>query len=164
MPMPIHMTIEGANQGAIDGPSQMTGREGSFLIQALDHQVRMPRSTQTGLSTGKRIHEPLRVTKFLDVATPKLYLALTTGEHMTVTLKWYRPHPMGGAAEEHYFTTVIEEAMLVSIQDGIPNVLDDRNTNFEHMETLAFSYRRITWTYEPDGVENSDDWHAPVEA
>ena len=142
----------------------MSSREGTFLIQALEHEIRMPRSSQTGLSTGKRIHEPYVVTKFVDQATPKLQYALVTGEHLTVTLNWYRPHPMGGAAEELYFTTVLEDAMLISVKDTIPNVLDSRNGNFEHMEVLAFTYRRITWTFEPEGIETSDDWNEPVAA
>ena len=163
MPMPIHMTIEGPTQGAFEGPVKMKGREGTVLIQALNHEIVMPRSPQTGLSTGKRMHGPLVVTKEVDKISPQLYLALTTGEHMTVTLNWYRPNPEGGAAEELYFTTTLTNAVLVSIKEYIPNVLDPLSSSFTHMEDVGFTYEKIVWTYVPDGVEAEDDWQAPVE-
>ncbi|MBU1701599.1 MAG: Hcp family type VI secretion system effector [Candidatus Eisenbacteria bacterium] len=163
MPMPIHLTIEGMTQGAFEGPVKMKGREGTVLVQALVHEVLMPRSPQTGLSTGKRMHNPLVVTKELDKISPQLYLALVTGEHLTVTLKWYRPNPEGGASEQHYFTTTLTNAVLVSIKEYIPNVLDARNNNFTHMEDVSFTYEKIVWTFVPDGVESEDDWQSPVE-
>ena len=47
MPMPAHMTLTGKTQGAIAGPCQMEGREETILIQAFNHEVRIPRDLQT---------------------------------------------------------------------------------------------------------------------
>ena len=43
MPMPAHMTMEGENQGVIDGSCEMQGREDTILIEAFNHEVRIPR-------------------------------------------------------------------------------------------------------------------------
>ena len=160
MPMPAHMTVEGENQGAIEGSCEMQGREKTILVEAFEHRVRIPRDPQSGLSTGKRMHESMTVTKVYDKATPKLYQALCTGEHLkNVTIKWYRIDPAG--QEEHYFTHVLEDAIVVSMHPYMPNCLDPKTESFTHMEDVEFSYKKIRWTWEPDGIESEDSWIMP---
>jgi type VI secretion system secreted protein Hcp len=161
MPMPFHMTLTGNTQGAIaQGCCTMQGREDTILCQALDHEVYIPRDTQTGLPTGKRVHNPLTLTKVFDKATPKLFQALTTGERMSdVTMKYYRINPSGN--EEHYFTIKLEDAILVSIKPWVPNALDQAREKFTHMEDISFTYTKIIWTWEVDGVEAQDSWQVP---
>ena len=66
MPIPCFMNLEGESQGKIEGSSQITGREGAILVQAVDHTIEIPKSPQTGLPTGKRVHLPMTVTKEID--------------------------------------------------------------------------------------------------
>ena len=161
MPLPIHMTLEGEKQGKIDGSCDQKGRENTILVEALDHEVFIPRDPQTGLGTGKRVHKPLSVMKHVDKASPKLYQALCSGEHMKkVEAKFYRISPKG--SEEHYFTTTLEDAIIVSISPWMPNCLDRNSDNFGHMEKVDLTYRRATWTWVPDGIEAADDWKEPV--
>ena len=160
MPMPAHMTLEGENQGNIEGSCTMQGRETTILVEAFNHEIRIPRDPQTGLSTGKRIHNALSVVKIFDKSSPKLYQALCTGEHMTnVTIKWYRIDPTG--QEEHYFTHVLEDAIIVSIRPYMPNCLDPNTESYTHMEEVMFTYKKIRWTWEIDGVEAEDSWLVP---
>ncbi len=160
MPMPLHLEIEGKNQGKIEGSCEMQGREGTILVQALTHTVHIPRSPQTGLPTGKRVHGPLVITKEVDKSTPKLYQALCTGEQMSsVVIKWYRIDPSG--TEEHYFTTKLQDAIITEIKAWMPNALDEKKASFKHMEDVSFTYKKIIWTWEPDGIESEDDWTVP---
>ena len=160
MPMPAHMTLEGENQGSIEGSCDMQGREATILIEAMNHEVRIPRDPQTGLSTGKRIHNAFSVVKVFDKASPKLYQALCTGEHMqNVTLKWYRIDPTG--QEEHYFTHTLEDAIIVSVRPWMPNCLDAATESYTHMEEVMFTYKKIRWTWEIDGIETEDSWIIP---
>lgn len=160
MPMPAHLTCTGNNQGAIEGSCEMEGREGTMLVQAFNHEVFIPRDPQSGLPTGKRVHNPFSVVKVYDKASPLLYQALCTGERFSdVTVKWYRIDPTG--AEEHYFTHKLSNAILVSIKPYMPNCLDPATESFSHMEELAWTYESITWTWEPDGIESEDSWQVP---
>lgn len=160
MPMPLHLEVEGKNQGKIEGSCEMQGREGTILVQALTHSVHIPRSPQTGLPTGKRVHDALTITKEVDKSTPKLYQALCTGEQMaSVVIKWYRIDPSG--TEEHYFTTKLEDAIITEIKAWMPNALDENKATFKHMEDVSFTYKKIIWTWEPDGIESEDDWTVP---
>ena len=160
MPLPAHLTLVGERQGKIEGSCDQSGREGTILVQALEHEVSIPRETQTGLATGKRVHHPLVILKSIDKSSPLLYMALCTGEHMkNVEIKWYRIDPMG--KEEHYFTTELQDAVIVSIRPSMKNCLDPAYSHLGHMEEVSFSYRKAIWRWEPDGVEAEDDWRAP---
>ena len=160
MPMPAHLEVTGNNQGKIDGSCDMQGRENTILVEGFDHEVYIPRDPQSGLPTGKRVHNAMKVVKTYDKSSPKLYQALCTGEQLSdVTLKWYRIDPTG--SEEHYFTTKLEDAILVAIKPWMPNCLDPATESYTHMEELAFTYKKIMWTWEPDGIESEDSWLIP---
>jgi len=138
----------------------MEGRKDTILCQAFNHEVYIPRDPQTGLPTGKRVHNALIVTKVFDKGSPKLYQALATGERMSdVTMKYYRINASGN--EEHYFTIKLEDAIIVSIKPWIPNALDPARESFTHMEDVSFTYSKIIWTWEIDGVEAQDSWQVP---
>ena len=160
MPMPAHMELEGKNQGKIEGSCEMQGREGTILIYAMKHHIHIPRDTHSGLPTGKRVHNPLAVVKEYDKASPKLYQALCTGEQFSnVTIKWYRIDPTG--KEEHYFTTKLEDAIIVDIKPYMPETFLAQNEPYKHMEEVSFTYSKIIWTWEPDGIEAQDEWAVP---
>jgi type VI secretion system secreted protein Hcp len=160
MPLPAHLTLVGERQGKIEGSCDQQGREGTILIQALEHEVSIPRESQTGVATGKRVHHPLVVLKSFDKSSPLLMMALCSGEHMkSVEIKWYRIDPMG--KEEHYYTTRLEDAVIVSLRPSMKNCLDPSCSHLAHMEEVSFSYRKAIWRWEPDGIEAEDDWRAP---
>src|SRR5947208_3542559 len=138
MPMQLHMTIEGMKQGPIDGPSKIKGREKSFEVLALNHMLTVPYEPRTGALSGIREHHPLVTLKTVDEASPKLYRATATGEHITVEIKWYRPHPDGGAAEQHYFTTKLENAKIISIAPHMQSLQNGGSASTGHMEELSF--------------------------
>jgi type VI secretion system secreted protein Hcp len=161
MAIQAHAWIEGAKQGKIDGPCTMKGREKSFEVVALDHQVTLPFEARTGHVAGKRVHHPLVLVTSVSEASPKLYKAITGGEHLKVEIRWYRPDPKGGASEQHYFTTKLAGAKLTSIKATIPNVSESRGTTLGHHEQLSFIYDEITWTFQGGG-EHIDKWVEPA--
>jgi type VI secretion system secreted protein Hcp len=66
MPMPAYLTLTGKDQGPIEGSCTQTGHEEEIIVEAFDHEIKIPRNLQTGQPTGPRIHEPLTITKFFD--------------------------------------------------------------------------------------------------
>jgi len=160
MPMPAHLTLTGEKQGKIDGSCDMQGREATILVYSMNHDIHIPRDPQSGLGSGKRIHGPLTIVKEYDKSSPKLYQALCTGEHLKdVTIKWYRINKQG--SEEHYFTHKLEDAIVVEIKPYMPMVFVVENEPFRHMEEVSFTYKKIKWTWEPDGIESEDSWAVP---
>lgn len=162
MPMPAHMTMKGEKQGDIKGNCTMKGREGTMLVEAFDHEIHIPTDPQTGLSSGKRVHGHFKIVKEFDKASPMIYQALCTGEHMKeVVLKFYRVSKAG--TEEQYFTIKLEDAVAVTIRPWMPNCLDKSTSSYGHMEEVAFTYRKASWRHEIDKTEAQDDWMVPIE-
>lgn len=160
MPLPCHAVIEGEKQGKIDGSCDMEGREKTVVVFGMNHDVHIPRDPQSGLPSGKRVHGPLTIVKEYDKSSPKLYQALCTGEHMKkVQLKFYRIDKTG--TEAHYFTTNLEDAIVVSMKPFSPLTFLSENEPYRHMEEVAFTYKKVKWTWEPDGVEAEDSWSLP---
>lgn len=154
---PIHMTVVGESQGQIEGSVTQEGREDSIMVIGTAHGVVSPRDAASGLPTGKRQHNPFTIVKYLDKATPKLYLAWANNELLTnVTLRFYRI----GHSEtpEHYYTVTLQNARVCGIS------LEGDNTNGEHKERehISFCYQKIIWAWVDGGITAEDDWETPV--
>ena len=170
MATPAYMSVTGEKQGLITagaftamsvGNTYQSDYEDQVMVQAFSHQVIIPRDPQSGQPTGQRIHKALCITKVFDKASPLLLAALTTGEKMTeVIIKWYRTSASG--TQEHYYTTTLEDAIIVEIKDYMHNCQDPENSHFTHLEDVHFTYRKITWTHEVCGTSGSDDWRTPA--
>lgn len=169
MPTVAYMSITGTAQGNITEGANSTESMGNayqsdhtdeVTVQAYEHTVMIPRDPQSGQPSGQRVHKPFMVTKVFDKSSPKLYAALTSGERLSrVQIKWYRTSMTG--KQEHYFTHELEDAVIVSIDGRMPNAQDPSMEHFTHLEDVAFTYRKITWTHEVAGVSGSDDWREP---
>lgn len=170
MATPAYMTIKGIKQGLITagaftadsvGNIFQEGREDKIMVQGFQHQVTVPRDPQSGQPTGQRVHQPLIITKVFDKATPLLLAALASGERMEeVVIQWFRTSASG--TQEHYFTTTLEDAIIVEIKDYMFNCQDPASAHFTHLEDVHFAYRKITWTHEVSNTTGSDDWRSPV--
>ena len=157
MALKCHMTIEGSVSGEIKGTSDKKDREESHEIWSVNHDVTMPYNQQTGEPVGHVQHHALTVLKKVDEASPVLYGALVNNESLTVELMWYRPLK-GKAEAEHFFTTKLENALLVSISPYMPDMSGGAGNAAEPMEQLSFVYNKITWTEQTNGTETIDEW------
>lgn len=157
MALTAYMKVEGKSQGEIKGDCQQGGdKKDKILVYAVEHLVEIPKDTHTGLPTGQRIHHPLTITKHLDQASPKLYKTCCTGEQCTVTIDHYRIAADG--TEEKYFTIKMEEAIVVSMKKETPLTFLAENKPYHDMESVSFTYSKITWTYNDGNIEYVDDW------
>ena len=172
MPTPAYIKIEGKTQGNITqgaftadsvGNVYVEGHEDEILIQEIVHRVTTPTDPQSGQPSGQRVHKPFVFTSALNKATPLLYQALTTGELLpSVEVKWYRTSVDG--KQEHFFTTKLEDAIVVDIETVLPHAQNEKNSNYTQLIKVSMAYRKIIWTHDVAGTEASDDWRAPVEA
>ena len=171
MPMPAYLTIEGETQGNISQGAGtfdsivnewQQGHEDEIMVQAFDHAVVTPRDPQSGSPTGTRIHQPFVFTSTLNKAVPLMYNALVTGELLpTVELKWYRTQ---GSEQVHFFTTKLEEALIVDINTKMPHAKDPKTQDYTQLVDVKMVYRKITWEHVVAGTSGSDDWRAPKQA
>lgn len=157
MALTSYMKVKGNKSGDIKGDCQQGGdKKDTMLIYGIEHTIEIPKDTHTGLPTGQRIHKPMTVTKHLDQATPKLMKMCTTGEHGEVTIDHYRIKDDG--SEEKYYTTKLEDAIIVNIHYYKPTTFLPENKPFHDMEDISFTYSKITHTYHDGNIETTDDW------
>ena len=142
------------------GSCDQEGHEDCILVEAVHHNVTISYDPMSGSPTGRRVHTPLRITKFIDKSSPGLLRAMTTSQRLaTVTLDFNRIHPTG--FEENYYRITMTNAVIVDVTLDVPYCLDPKNESWGHMETVAFVYEQIEWDWIPDSVMEMDEWMAP---
>jgi type VI secretion system secreted protein Hcp len=159
MAMTSYITIKGKNQGDIQGDCTQQGRENTILCYHMDHHVEIPKDTHTGLPTGQRIHHPFKVMTHMGKQTPKIFQACCSGEHMDVQLDMYRINDKG--QEEKYFTIKLQNAIVVDSREWYPATFLEENKPYRHMQEIKFTYEKIIWTDNVNGIEAEDDWRKP---
>src|SRR5699024_8699786 len=100
-----------------------------MLVQAIYHEDTFPTDTHKSQLSGQRVHKAFKFTVALNKAVPLMYNALAAGELLPkVEVKWYRTSMEG--KQEHFFTTLIEDAIIVDMDLVMPHCLDPEKANF----------------------------------
>jgi len=159
MALNVHVWIKGKNAGEIKGDSTVTSmnREGSIEAFNIEHLVQVPREA-SGRRTGERSHSPIKIRKRIDRSSPILHQALCNSEELEVTIKFYRPNPIGDGSTEHFYTIRLGQGRISSIRTISPNTFDESTANVPAMEEVSFVFGVITWIYESGGIEFMDEW------
>jgi len=157
MTMPAYLKVTGASQGNIEGSCDIQNHEKTMLINGMTHAIAIPKSPQTGLPTGKRVHGALTVLKNYDKASPKLFQALCSGEQLTsVKLEYFWISKEG--KEELYYTTELKNAIVVSIDYQKRDAVAPTSGPHADEESISFTYETIIQTWVKDGIEAQDSW------
>lgn len=160
MALNAYLEIVAQIQGPILGSVTQKGREGSIGVIAVSHEIVSPRIPGTGRPTGKRIHKPLVITKLVDRASPLLYAVLTTNENIpSFALRFFAPDPMG--IEKQHFKISLTNAHISSIQFRMTNTRSKFGLQMPEREEVAFTYQKISWTWNDGGITADDDWETP---
>ncbi|MDG2918490.1 Hcp family type VI secretion system effector [Bisgaard Taxon 10/6] len=169
MPTPAFISIEGSNQGNITagaftedsvGNVYVEGHEDEIMAQAISHVVTVPTDPQSGQPSGQRVHQAFKFTCSLNKAVPLMYNALASGEMLPkVEITWFRTSIDG--RQEEFFSTVLEDAVIVDMNLVMPNAQDPKNAPYTQLLEVSMSYRKINWDHTISGTSGSDDWRKP---
>lgn len=161
MALNAYLTLMGETQGAIEGSVTQPGREGSIMVIAVDHQVNSPRDAASGLPTGKRQHQPFVITKEVDKSSPLLANILINNENITEwRLNFWQPSATG--KEVQFYTVELTNASISGIKLEMLNNKYPENMQHKEREKVAFTYSKITWTFQDGGIAAEDNWEAPI--
>ena len=139
------------------GNRYQAGHEDEIMTQEVTHVVTVPTDPQSGQPSGQRVHKPFVFTCSLNKSVPLLYNALTKGEKLNnVEVKWYRTSTGGG--QEHFFSTIFEDAVITDISLLMPNAQDPSNSDKTEQFRVSLNYRKILWEHVASGTSGSDDW------
>lgn len=166
MALNAYLKLKGQKQGDIKGSVTQKGRENKIEVIAVAHEIVSPRDPASGLPTGKRMHKPLVITKELDKSSPLLYNVLTNNENISEwELQFWTPQlkaATGVGSEVQHYTITLKNANIASIAFRMANNKHPDLMKFKEYEEIAFTYQKITWTWNDGGVMAEDDWESPV--
>jgi type VI secretion system secreted protein Hcp len=95
----------------------------------------------------------LKVFKFIDKASPQLFLASAMGHYIpraTLAVRPSGPNPFG------FYTIVLEDVLITNVNDNA--VTTDQNGNL--METITLNCAKLTWIFTPRNPDGS--WGTPI--
>jgi type VI secretion system secreted protein Hcp len=159
MPIPAYAYFKDDSGGDIRGSVKVSGREGSCEVMEFDHEVKIPTDPHNGRLTGVRVHQPVKLVKSYDSASPYLYKACCNGQTLQeVEIRWYMIDDTG--AETEYFTHKLKDVKVSEVRALMPNTKDPDKERYVHLEEVSLVYSSITWTHIDGGIEFQDDWQA----
>ncbi len=132
-----YMTINGTKQGRFKGEAMSE----KIAVKSVSHDARMA----SGLSTGRRQHGYITITREVDKASPMLFQALSTNETLNDVTIVFPSSGRGKAAQ----TINLKDARIVA----------DRKAGGSELITIEYDTVFVTWT--DGGKTASDDWEAP---
>jgi type VI secretion system secreted protein Hcp len=155
----VHAFIK-ANGTDLNGESTQTslGRENSIECVYFEDSVRTAREKGSGMATGRRTYEPIKILKRIDKSSPLLAKALCNNEIIEGTFKFFRPSPTGDGTTQQFFTIEISEGRVAGIKRVVPNAIDPASSSEPPLEEVGFVFHTITWTYEEGGIQHTDNW------
>lgn len=159
MAQTVHLKLK-ANGKDIKGESTQTsmGREGTIECIAYEEAVSAARETGTNMVTGRRQHQPIKIVKRIDSASPLLMKALVENEKIEGQFRFYRPNPSGDGTTEQFYTVEIKEGNVASVKQYVPDTILADSAGLPPLEQVEFVFKDIVWRYEKGGVTHTDSW------
>jgi type VI secretion system secreted protein Hcp len=152
--------VEGEKQGKIDGDCTRKGFEKTSLVFSYQSEITIPTDQHTGLATGNRWYKPFRITKEVDSASPQLFQACCTGEHLkSVLLTLVNINKTG--TEQVYYTVTLTDATIVNIKQMKLETFRDQTAKVPDLEEIEYRFRQITVEHKIAAKSASDDWNVP---
>jgi type VI secretion system secreted protein Hcp len=166
MALNAYLRIKGQKTGEVKGSVIQKGREGKIMVIAASHGIESPQDPRTGLPIGSRLHKPFIITKESDKSSPVLYGMLASNERIVEwDLQFWSPtlsSPSGTGQEVQTHSVKLMNASICSINFCMPNSTNPDLVRYVEYEQVAFTYQKITWTWNDGGITATDDWASPV--
>lgn len=155
----VHLYLK-ANGKDIKGEStqESLGRKDSIECVGYEQAVKTAREAGTGMMTGRRQYDPLRIVKRVDKASPLIKKALTSNEKIDAVFKFFRPNPTGDGTTEQFYSVEIKNGNVASVEDVVNNTLDPQLVNNPPLEKVTFVFQDIKWTFMNGGITHEDTW------
>lgn len=158
MAIPVYLWLKDDGGADIKGSVDVTGRECSIEVLAINHSVSLPTDNNTGKIAGKRIHNSFGFDKEIDSSSPYLYKAICTGQTLdSAEFRYYRINDAG--QEELYFTATLEAVKVVSVMPLMYDIKSAYGEARNHLEAIELRYEKITWRYLDGNISHSDAWN-----
>lgn len=163
MAIPAYLWMTDEKGTKIIGSANVTGREGSIEIHGFNHSIFLPTEMTSGKVTATREHSPFSFDKEIDISSPTLYRAVTTGQTLqSAVIKLYHINDTGQEAE--YLSIVMEDVNIISLGSVMYDIKSFYGESRNHLELVEMVYKKITWCYLDGNLIHSENWNSRVTA
>ena len=107
---------------------------------------------RVGSSGDNEQHLPVVFTKYLDISTPLLAIALNEGEELVCTIEFY--YSADASGQDHYYAMCLEGARIVQI--SLQMAPSSRSSLALPIEAVSIRYRHISWLHHAGGPYPKD--------
>src|SRR5215469_6931706 len=137
----------------LDGESKDTKHQNWIELLSFSHDIRQPASATVGTAgggtTARTQHGDYTVTKYVDIASPKLYEYASSGQHIdTVSIEMMRA---AGADRVKYMQVDMTDVVISQVSPSGGATATDSTQNIDEtqfpVETVKLNYAQIKWTY-----------------
>jgi type VI secretion system secreted protein Hcp len=158
----VHLYLK-ANGQDIQGESAQTslGRANSIECLYFEHAVQTSQAAGSGLATGRRTYDPIRVVKRIDKASVLLAKALVQNQVVEGAFKFFRPSPTGDGTTEQFYTVSFRQGRIASFQQVTPETFDPETAAYPELEEVTFVFHAIRWEYVKGGIAFEDSSSTP---
>jgi type VI secretion system secreted protein Hcp len=160
MSVQAYVKFKGAKQGQFKGEGVRTGPgAGMIPIVRFVSGAAAPRDASSGLATGKRQWQPIRITKEWGAASPQLLQALTTNEQLpSVIFEFFRADKAG--KEQLHYRVTLQNAFVSSINSSLDLTCPPGTPYAGHeLEDVELTFQSIMVEDVADKTTATDDWH-----
>jgi type VI secretion system secreted protein Hcp len=155
----VHLYLK-ANQKEILGESTQhsNDRENSIECLSFSHEIKTAREATSGLASGRRQYEPLRITKRIDASSPLLLKAMVENQRIDGEFRFFRPNPIGDGNTQPFYTITIADGRIAGMKQMSEDTLNPAQSVRPPLEEVTFVLETISWTYLPTGATHEDSW------
>lgn len=155
----LELTDEGGSP--IEGSNPKTDARATMMeCVEMNHRLYLPVDPVDGRITGNRRHEPVRVAKVTDKATPILFEKCAQGATLKdAKFHFYHITPEGNEVE--YYTVTLTNCKIIDVSPRMMNTRAKEYEIFPHVEDVAFNYEKINWAFLDGNIESEDSYQTP---
>jgi type VI secretion system secreted protein Hcp len=150
-PVYLFLKLQGAS---VSGEVIRKGMENAIECLSYEQAAHTARDASTGMATGRRQYEPLKILKRIDRTSPLLWKALTQNQVVDGSFRFYRPG--AGGTLQQFYTVEIQQGRVASIKQSSPDVMSPEAQRLPAMEEVTFVFSTIRWTFVEGGVQHED--------
>ncbi len=140
---------------------------GKFEVIGFNWGILCPKDPGSGISAGRRQHQPIAFTKNWGASTPQFFQAAARNEHIEeIGFEFFRTDGEGNQVV--YMTIVAKNGSVSSIKYGTGTGKGDAGisrvagTQYDLMEseTIEVVFEDVTITHVIEGIEATDSWRS----
>lgn len=158
MAISVYLELKDEGGAKIPGGCDKSKRKEMMECVEYTHRIYLPTDPVDGTIKGNRRHEPIRVAKIVDKATPLLYGKCAQGSTLKeAVFHFYQITPKGEEVE--FYNVKLTDCKIIGMSQRVLNTREYEN--MPHLDDIDFNYKRIEWHYIDGNITALDDYKDP---